>query len=554
MAYNVNQFNQNNNYGQGKKQVDRQYSSFSKPYSLNATGDMGTLIPILAEELTPSQKIKIWVQIAMQFFPFVSNFMGEIYGEIKAYFVPFRLIWNQWETFYKGGIDGQDKTAHPTIDLSHLYRQWVDEDPTNRQGKPMFHTVADYLGMPLNPHILGNPPSNDHKKPSAFYHWAYNKIYNEHIRIPDIEPTEVDINNNFLLYDNWDWDYFTRARIFQMRGVSPTVPISDELEQLEHKFYLSRLGVMGKPTADNIEKLNLKQDGSTKNMYIKDGEDQNWSDYLGDADGVDIQIKPHEMTAFGMDIRNFLIAKKIMSIQVTNAKIQDRYVDHLYIRFGVNAEDFRLQRPEYLGSRTFGVGTDIVTQTSAGGQGQTPQGNITGQAWGSGDNMSYEYEAKEHGILMILMTVKPKPSYSGGLHKKFIKESRFDYIFPELADLPDVPVHESELFYNNQTKDNDEIFGWQGIYEPYRTNINIVAGKLRPELDQTLKSYTLARFWEETGKPRLNKEFMKCRPDEARLKQYLNEPMFTFFVRNSINTSMPIPMQSDPNRELQSGL
>ena len=186
---NVNKINQQTGYGAPQPDVKTQYSAIAKPYTKQGTGDMGKLIPISFEELLPSEKMHIDHTIAIQFMPFVTNLFQQLDGEIASYFVPFRLIWEDWEKFITGGIDGQDNTAHPTIDLKAMQ--------TANEGS-LRGTLCDEFGLPIN-NLDDNMVSADTLPISAMYHMAYNKIYNDHIRNLDLEPDEVDpLNNNLL--------------------------------------------------------------------------------------------------------------------------------------------------------------------------------------------------------------------------------------------------------------------------------------------------------------------------------------------------------------------
>lgn len=537
MASNVNRVNQNNNYSTGKPKVEREYSALKMGASYVGTGDMGYLIPAHVHELLPSQQINLNQSVGIQFNPFVSNLFHEINGEMLGYFVPIRIIWDLWEQFITGGIDGTDATEHPKMSLSDLWTATGASDPE----RSLLHTLADYFDMPINYDFNAEDPNA--RKPSRFLWWAYNKIYNDHIRIPDIETTLIDEDNNDLLRGNWDHDYFTRCRVYQQRGVVPEVPISEELQVLSHEIQGGSYDASHVWTEDNTISLS-SPDYSSKHSANSHGNEDGIADTITGND--QLRVMPHTLDALGMNMNDFLISLGIMRYQINNAKIDPRYVDQLWARFGIYPEDARLQRPEYLGSRYFKVGVDTVTNTS--GAGTEPQGHITSQAWASGDGLNFNYKATEHGLLFTMFIVRPKAVYEGGLDARWVKETRFDYATPELANLPDVEVKRSELMYTGDDGTSDDVtFGWQGIYEPYRTLQNKVRGLLRPSQAAGLGSMTLARYWDPAGAaPALNKAFLGCDPDQARILQYTDEPAFMFVIRNDVQTAIPIPFQSEP--------
>ena len=265
------------------------------------------------------------------------------------------------------------------------------------------------------------------------------------------------------------------------------------------------------------------------------------NEWFGTPSGIG--IKDHELSALGMNLNDLLIGMGILRYEVHNAKLKPRYGEQIEARFGVFPEDARLQRPEYLGTKYFNISVDTVTQTSADTE-TSKQGNITGQAWGSGSDINFTYKAKEHCILMSIMMIKPKSVYEGGLDRQWMKKTRFDYATPELYNMPDVPIYKGELKYTGDEETDKEIFGWSAIYDEYRTMSNMVTGLLRPSEQANLKSYTLARYFTEA--PSLNADFVKCVPDKNRIVQYTTEPTFIYFVRNDLGNAIPLPMQNEP--------
>lgn len=532
---NVNKINQQNNYRNSLNNIKRQYAALKMGNANMGTGNMGYLIPVHLQELIPSQKITIRQSAGIQFQPFVTNLFHELNGEILNYFVPYRLLDDDWEEFITGGNDGTYNKPLPTLNLFDLSPQATNPTRSDLEG-----SLADYFGMPIHAHKFGD--DTPETKPMAYPWRAYNKIYNDHIRLPDLEPTEVDLDSNQVQRGNWDWDYFNRARVYQQRGVVPSVPVSQDLTDLTHEWLLY------KHDDTQIQTMKIAEGGtSTYDTFIygnNSGSEDEYQTIVSSSGNQDFggvaRLKPHSLDRLGMNMNDFMTALAIQRVQINNAKIDTRYVDHLNVRFGIYPQDARLQRAEYLGSSYFNVGVETVTATSS-----EQQGNITSQGWSAPNNGTTKYRCTEHGILITLMIVKPKPVYEGGLPKMFQKKTRFDFPTPELANLPDVPIKMSELMYTNKDELNDRIFGWQGIYEEYRTLQNKVCGALRPSKDGNLITYTLARFWDQYY-PELTKEFVQCNPDQKRILQYPEEDAFIFFVRNDVKTSLPLPTQSEP--------
>lgn len=561
---NVNKINQANNFRTRltAPKIQRDWSALQLGNFGSGSGHMGKLYPIHFQELTPGQRIKMEQDVAIQFMPFVSNLFHQIDGEILNYFVPYRLLmdnkYEDWENFITGGVDGQDNTQLPTIKVADVAAGRADG--LERAGGA--DTLWDLFGLP----IVGSESfTTTEEEVLAFPFRAYNLIYNEHIRIPDFQE-KVNLDSLKIQRGNWQWDYFTRARIFQQRGVTPTVPLSspegETAIELAHEIQRGNYSI----GADGVKKWTEDRDidgiytgdigSDSRDVYLTNRSDMQGdsNDYLfhkftsdGQGENGALRWMPHKLEnlgSYGINLNDFLQSLGIMRFQVNNAKIEARYIDHLKVRWGVFPEDARLQRPEYLGSFNFNITTEVVTQTTPGTDGQTKQGHMTGQAWAAGRNGGTQYEAKEHGIVISMMIIRPKTVYEGGIERYWSKKTKFDFPTPELMNMPDRPILKKELKFSGDEDEDNAIFGYQGIYEEYRTSVNRVTGLLRPSANAGFASYTLARYFYTA--PELNNDFIQCDPDEARILQYPEEPAFLFFTRTDIKEAIQLPIQSEP--------
>ena len=119
----------------------------------------------------------------------------------RSFFVPYRLLWENWEKFITGdGLqnDGEVQPAFPYM---------------SKRTFPL-GSVADYLGVPIDKEI---------DKISAMYFAAYNLIYNEFFRDQNLIaplPYKLLDGENTILQDYfkdnpyprkkaWSHDYFT---------------------------------------------------------------------------------------------------------------------------------------------------------------------------------------------------------------------------------------------------------------------------------------------------------------------------------------------------------
>ena len=170
-------------------------SVFDLSYSKTLTCDMGQLIPVLCDEVVPADYWQIANQAVIRFPPLVAPILHEINMYVHYFFVPYRLLWDQWEDFITGGVSG---------DLTPAIPRWT---PTNNA----IGSLWDYFGFPT-----GLVPTG--ALPLDFPRRAYNLVYNEFYRDETLV-TEVAETNETVLNRAWEKDYFTSSLPWQQRGL-----------------------------------------------------------------------------------------------------------------------------------------------------------------------------------------------------------------------------------------------------------------------------------------------------------------------------------------------
>ena len=95
------------------------------------TCNQGELVPIAVQEVLPGDTFQMSTQALVRLSPLVAPVMHPVHATIQHYFVPYRLIMDDWESFITGGETGADSTTFPTITLT-----------------PSAGSLADYMGLP----------------------------------------------------------------------------------------------------------------------------------------------------------------------------------------------------------------------------------------------------------------------------------------------------------------------------------------------------------------------------------------------------------------------
>lgn len=473
-------------------------SVFDLSYSKLTTCDMGQLIPVMADEAYPGDIFEISAEMVLRMMPLVSPVMHPIFATIHYFFVPNRIVFDDWEKFITGGIDGDDETVLP---------RWEPTDTT-------VGSLWDYFGFPP-----GIDPADAY--PVDFPKRAYNKIWNEYYRDETLMD-EVDIETSEeVLLRCWTKDYFASALPWQQRGTAPALPISGTLQaewpvvSTSNNATMSGNSVTGAP-------------GSTATKLI---------------------LETNEIDASGLttfDVSDLRLAFQIQKWMERNARAGARYTEEIWAHFGVHTGDDRLQRPEYIGGAKFPIIVSEVLQTSST-DAVSPQGNLAGHGITAGRNFCGKYYVKEHGWFIGVLSIMPVPMYCQGIDRQFLRRTRYDYMWPEFVGLSEQAIERAEIYASAVDTENRTIFGYQGRFDELRTKRNMICGLMRTDFDY----WHLARIFDSA--PELNATFLEMDSvtdggsnPYKRIFAAPSEPGFIVTVGNRITAVRPIPAQAEP--------
>ena len=465
-------------------------SVFNLSYEKKFDGDMGIMYPCMHDELVPGDIFKLGCQAIVRFAPMIAPLMHEVNLKTDYFFVPYRILDEDFEEFITN-LDLGGST--PTLPL------W---EPTDYAEGSLW----DYMGMPA-----GIDP--DGAYPVDYVKRAYNMIYNEYFRDENlITPLDITTEEDLQICA-WEKDFFTAALPWLQRGTAPALPISGTTSAVWDTFSASNIGNMVQDAVASLP-----------------------GDTVTQATLNDNEVDMSGVTTF--DVSDLRLAFQIQKFLERDARGGARYTEWLRSHFGVSPRDERLDRPEYIGGTRSPIIFSEVLQTESS-DASTPQGNLAGHGIGVNDGFVGTYRAQEFGVVIGILRVVPKPAYHQGINRQWLKETRYDFYNPLFVNLSEQEVIRAEIFANGVIADNQTVFGYQGRYDEMRYKPNMVCGAMHSTLDHWSIHRNFAAF------PELNQTFIECVPR----KDYLAAPSDSTFViqfANLIKAIRPIPILSEP--------
>lgn len=437
--------------------------------SLNA----GYLVPTLALECVPGDSFKLGCQSLFRTAPLVAPMMHRVDVTMHYFFVPWRILWPNWENYITNTEVGGVLPAFPYINF----------DNANA------NELTDYMGLPT-------PLNANETRVSAMPFAAYQMIYNEFYRDQNlIDPVEFelvdgvnDANPDLLELRRRAWmhDYFTSALPFAQKGDAVEIPVVANFEDVS--VLVDNLGGAG--LTNNVAPNPLLVAGKVS----------------ADVPDDTLYAETSTLDVESTTINDLRIAYRLQEWLEKSARGGSRYSENILSFFGVKPQDFRLNRPEYItGTKSPIVVSEVENNT---GTVDAPQGALAGKGLSITGGKYGNYYCNEHGYIIGICSIMPKTAYQQGIPKHFLKiTDPFELYWPQFAHVGEQTVQNMEIYLAGNQAQDFGTFGYQPRYAEYKFLNDRVAGEFRDSLD----------FW-HWGRifataPALNQEFIECNPD-----------------------------------------
>lgn len=527
-------------------------NSFDLSFRHLFTADVGELLPIYCEHVNPNEHFSINPSVFLRAQTLNTAAFTRMKQNVDFFFIPYRLIsqfipqmlvstdfvtsnlfpnsvedMQSLPMFTAGAsVNSADKShnLYPVtafdvaIDDNPLY----DKDPSTQQ----LHELPDMFGfgkgtkaarlmellgygrLPSDWHI-GNDANNDYGV-SPLNIFAYNKVYQDFYRNPLLEKYNADLTSLDYCFLNPQFRSSSSDASFQCW--------SQKSGYLSTSFY-AKLGLF------DVKYHNYKMDYFTHQFT-----DYRIADFLNTSIGApsfslnianDISTTKSSFSQGFLDVvdTSYLSISNLRSayaldklLAVTQNAKDGSYNSQIAAHFGFDPH-LDSQKVQFIGSVD-----SPITISDVEGTATTEQSSL-GQICGKGvslTNGSFEFDTKEHGIILGIFYILPEADYTAErtINPFTLKTAVSDYFKPEFQDLGLQPCTMAEILGPTSVANEPyttKIFGYTNRYSEYKSRVDLVSGEFNNDLNAWVTPRQYSGFESQVGMS-LNLAFSKVNP------------------------------------------
>ena len=502
-------------------------SSFNRSHGIKTTFDADLLVPLLVDDVVPGDTFNVnftfFGRLATPLFPIMDN----MYFETFSFFVPYRLVWDNWRKMH-----GEQDNPGDSIDFTVP----VTEAFTCVTGQ-----MADYFGLPLG--VMDDV--------SALPFRAYRLIWNDWFRDENLQnsvsvqtdngpDSSAESGHNVApLKRGKRHDYFTSCLPWPQKGDAVSLPLGTTADIWTDQGNNQEVSVWSTAQSEFRELFAPSPVPSFVSVDPVAGSSPT-SKLYADLSG-----------ATAATINDLRLAFQTQRLLERDARGGTRYNELILAHFGVTVPDFRLQRPEFLGGGSTRVNVTPVAQTS--GQPTPAANDKLGELAGFGtvtDTHGFTKSFVEHGVLICLGNLRADITYSQGIERYWHKSTRYDFFYPVLSMIGEQSVLNQEIFYQNLpgtgAAQDQGVFGYQERYAEYRYKPSRLTGLFKVDAPSSLSAWHLSEDF--TSLPTLGATFIESNTGTPldRAIQIPTEPHLILDGYFDMQCARPMPLFGVP--------
>lgn len=511
--------------------VHRPRSTFNLSHRHLSTHTASTLFPIFCQLAYPGDTFDVDLTTFVRLNPTIAPIMDNITMDIHFFFVPHRLVWDNFTKFMGEQIDPGDST-------DFLIPQVVAPAVSGFAPLSYFDNFGIDVGVP-------------DISVSALPFRAMNLIFNQWYRDQDLQdsapinrddgPDPVADYSSFLRR-NKPHDYFSSARPLPQKGPAVPIPLTGTIPLDAATARIATNASIGGADALGIYNVGAAADKAmlASGTYVQatNVAPSTGANLFADLAGIGAEITTETLGT----INDLYEAEALQRLFLLDSRGGTRYPEVVFSHFGVVSPDARLQIPEYLGGGSAPINVSPVVQTSESAT--TPQGTLAGMGTSSRSGIGFSKSFTEHGYVIGLVSYRGDLTYQRGIDRHWSYLTKHDMFWPALQNISEQAILNKEI-YSQGTADDDLVFGYIPRYSEMQRAPSRVTCEFRSDFTSSLDYWHLSQDF--TALPLLNGTFVQDATPLTRALAVPVAPPFLFDSWFNFKATRPMSAQSIPS-------
>ena len=490
------------------------HSRLNLPFDHATTGMFMLLQPVYYRHFMKTERDQMKFTSVVRPNPLVVPTFGRIRQNLRHFFVPYRLVFPNWEEF-KGDViasnfeNSSQVSGVPYFTAESLYQ--------------LFFTfgLGQYSVEVASTDAYDFYFGGGYFKLTRYGRYIYKILYSLGY---DIVGSSKDFHWNALgllayarVYCDWyvnqqymnDALYLGLQRLFKYND--PASPLQLSASDLNNLFSFVRPAIYNtnpyfedawdnpvSPNAGNYTNFAFRDITTTENGTNSISTASNGTPYMSQSDATQLNL--------GTDYLHKALVK-LTEYQRRHAIAGALAIDRVLADYGIQTDYLRLNRSIYVGVSTQDVDINSIYATANGSnnQGESVVGDFAGAGFGAGQN-SIDFKSDEEGVFLTISTIQPSGGYFQGYDRNNRHLTREQFFTPSFDSLGVQSIEKGEVYVSRNedfTPDSGmsyaNHFGFTGRYGEMKRSISRVSGDFAfPSVLQGGSAWHLMRKFDDT--------------------------------------------------------
>ena len=511
-------------------------SIFSMPKTHKTSWLHGDLVPLHCFRVQPGDSFSLKLSNIIRMSTPLVPFMDGIVMNIRAVFVPLRLLWEHWQEFIganKGAGYQQNSYLLPANQLVNLadfssWSQYANQGLSYALGKNL-HSVNGVL----NDTNVASAAYSVLKERGYYFIW--NKLFRStqlqaeysvslsdgttiseggtiyrYAQVLTSDNTVKKVCGHKLLKVNKMHDYFVDNCLSPQYGESVTIGLSDYAPVIttdDADYFVAakdkpglKFGAISSGLAADTGMLGI----ANSELY----DDTSGTPHAG------YKVVPTNLVA-DLTKATATTVNQLRYAFATQRWLEranyggNNYYSIIAVHFGIMNPMATMQMPEYLGGVEYNINVNQVTNQSGFAAGTTTVLGEVGavSVTARKDDFIFRKGFTEFGFVYILGYTKHYRSYGQGLPREdLLVDNKYELMWPEFMNIGDQKTLIAEIFAGSNTPLQG--FGYQESWAEYKFFHDTVSGLLNPSLPSgSLGQWSLADYY--SSEPNLSSSWLQ---------------------------------------------